>query len=67
MLPSRNFVDDSFAVNGANMCQNQFVLDGADNPNSEHGMETSRSSEKSRGSREGREVVSPGPPAEVVS
>lgn len=35
VLPSRsrNFVDDSFAVNGANMWQNQFVLDGADNTN----------------------------------
>ncbi len=35
VLPSRsrNFVDDAFAVNGANMWQNQFVLDGADNTN----------------------------------
>jgi hypothetical protein len=35
VLPSRsrNFVDDSFSVNGANMWQNQFVLDGADNTN----------------------------------
>ena len=35
VLPSRsrNFVDDGFAVNGANMWQNQFVLDGADNTN----------------------------------
>lgn len=35
VLPSRarNFVEDSFSVNGANMWQNQFVLDGADNTN----------------------------------
>ncbi|MBI3683770.1 MAG: TonB-dependent receptor [Acidobacteria bacterium] len=35
VLPSRsrNFVDDAFSVNGANMWQNQFVLDGADNTN----------------------------------
>jgi len=35
VLPSRarNFVEDSFSVNGANMFQNQFVLDGADNTN----------------------------------
>ncbi len=35
VLPSRarNFVDAFFAVNGASMWQNQFVLDGADNTN----------------------------------
>jgi hypothetical protein len=40
VLPSRNrnFVTDAFAVNGANMWQNQFVMDGADNNNYSTGV-----------------------------
>jgi hypothetical protein len=40
VLPSRtrNFVTDSFSVNGANMWQNQFVMDGMDNNNYHFGV-----------------------------
>jgi hypothetical protein len=40
VLPIRttNFVTDAFSVNGANMLQNQFVMDGADNTNYLHGV-----------------------------
>ncbi|MEZ5353215.1 MAG: TonB-dependent receptor [Bryobacteraceae bacterium] len=40
VLPSRarNFVTDAFSVNGANMWQNQFVMDGADNNNYSTGV-----------------------------
>lgn len=40
VLPIRttNFVTDAFSVNGANMLQNQFVMDGADNTNNLHAV-----------------------------
>jgi len=40
VLPSRsrNFVTDAFSVNGANMLQNQFVMDGMDNNNYHFGV-----------------------------